>query len=243
MALADMARKPDDPDKPSQCWPPMHGRDGAIGLCDWTCLSERAVQRSVKALVAAGLIARRQLSHGALYTVTLPLSPVPQSGDCQSGDPQSGDSQSVSPVPQSPKALPSAKVRKKASPSSLPRTGSPNPYPMPEGVDPDAWADFLVNRKRKHMANTVSAHKTLMDDLKRSTTEAWSIPRLLSYAAGRGWASVRNPDLEDNHHGKWASQSGGSGVARPGCDRKPEGFIAALREASARHGPDDLGGS
>lgn len=70
MALADAARDPDDPGNPCQCWPPMTGRDGKLGLTDITCLSDRAVQLALRRLVDDGHISRLEKNgRGVLYTV------------------------------------------------------------------------------------------------------------------------------------------------------------------------------
>jgi hypothetical protein len=66
-------------------------------------------------------------------------------------------------------------------------------FPMPEGVNPEAWKDFLTNRKRKKMPNTATAHKKLMDDLNRLADAEWPIPRLLEHAAAKGWGGIYDP--------------------------------------------------
>ena len=68
-----------------------------------------------------------------------------------------------------------------------------NPFPRPEGVDPQHWIDFLSNRKRKRAANTATAHKKLMDDLNRLSRNGWNAPRLIEHAAAMGWAGIYDP--------------------------------------------------
>ena len=66
-------------------------------------------------------------------------------------------------------------------------------FPMPSGVDPQHWADFLANRKRKRTPNTQTAHKRLMDDLGRLARDAWTVPKLIEHAAAKGWAGIYDP--------------------------------------------------
>lgn len=233
MALADMARDPDDPVSPAQAWPPMHGTDGKVGLCDWTCLSERSVQRGLKALMADGLVARRQLRHGAVYTVLVP-TPVTQSPDCQSPD-----TQSPTPVPLTGKALLSTNRRKKASPSPSTR----DVFPRPDGVDPDHWRDFLANRQRRRMTNTATAHKRLIADLARIADAEWPAARLIEHAAAKGWGGIYDPRQGDTRHGNLRSDG------EPRADRlrgdRPDPAVDMLRTAIAddpARGAADRGG-
>jgi hypothetical protein len=123
--------------------------------------------------------------------------------------------------------------KKKASPSPSTRALAVDAYPMPEGADPQAWADFLANRKRKRLPNTASAHKTLIDDLTRHATPDWPWSRLISLAAGKGWASVRNPDREDSRDGT---------QHRPRADTLAgprRGYAADMLAAAHARAPDD----
>lgn len=80
---------------------------------------------------------------------------------------------------------------------SIPRAKCP--FPMPEGVNPDHWRDFLANRKRKNLSNTPTAHKRLMDDLFRWSDDEWPPPRLIEHAAARGWAGIYDPREEQTN--------------------------------------------
>jgi len=102
------------------------------------------------------------------------------------------------------------------SPSASARAVKADDYPMPAGVDPQAWSDFLANRKRKRLPNTASAYKTLLEDLQLHTTENWPPARLIALAAGKGWASVRNPETEDNRYAN--QRSAPAGRPTPGTE-------------------------
>lgn len=86
-----------------------------------------------------------------------------------------------------------------------PRTRKADPFPMPDGVDPDHWRDFLENRKRKRLPNTPTAHKRLMQDIERLADAHWPPGRLIEHAAARGWAAIFDPrqdprnDRPDRH--------------------------------------------
>lgn len=232
MALCDMAREPDDRDRPCEAWPPMHGQDGAVGLCDWTCFKERTVQLAVQRLVEIGAIARKQRKHGVTYTVLL-LTPAADTGVANTGVPDTGVADAARPAADAPKALGSTSKRKKTTSSPSTRTPAINAYPMPEGCDPQAWADFLAARKRKRLPNTASAHKTLIDDLTRHATAEWPWPRLIALAAGKGWASVRNPDREDMPNGRYGNGARANDMAGP-----RRGYATDMLEAAIAR-PDD----
>lgn len=68
-----------------------------------------------------------------------------------------------------------------------------DPFPKPEGVDDQVWRDFLGNRKKKRLNNSPTAHKRLMDDLERLSDAQWTIPKLLEYAAAKGWGGIYDP--------------------------------------------------
>ena len=66
-------------------------------------------------------------------------------------------------------------------------------FPMPDGVDPDCWRDFLANRKKKKMPNTATAHKRLLSDLAKHQTKYWTAGKLIEHAASHGWAGIYDP--------------------------------------------------
>lgn len=153
MALCDMAREPDAPDRPCEAWPPLHGQDGAIGLCDWTCLSERPVQLAIKRLVAEGFIARRQLRHGVVYTILL-LTPVVTTPAVPTPVATTPVVETATPVAATPKALRSITKRKETS--SLPSTRAASAKSvvacaldlaaLPSGASDQQWADYVEMR-------------------------------------------------------------------------------------------------
>lgn len=99
------------------------------------------------------------------------------------------------------KGLAPLPARPRAGAGGRTRTRKADPYPRPDGVEPQAWADFLTNRRRKKMANTPSAHKRLLDDLARLATDDWPPGRLVAYAAGKGWGGIYAPDESEEPHG------------------------------------------
>jgi len=219
MALCDMAREPDDPDRPAQTWPPMRGRDGAVGICDWTCLTDRAVQQAMKRLVAAGHVSRvERPGRGVVYTVHPRTTFAPEGGSPPNDVPPEGGS--GTPERRSDKAPISTSRRKKTTSSPSTRVGRVDPFPMPDGANPQHWRDFLANRARKRLPNTASAHKRLMDDLTRHAGGEWTVPQLIEHAAGAGWAGIYSP----------GARTGGGGH-RADPDEMPT--VAAAKRAMA----------
>lgn len=68
-----------------------------------------------------------------------------------------------------------------------------DPFPRPDFADPQSWRDFLVNRKRKRLPNTASAHKSMMDDISRLADDEWPPGRLIEHAAAKGWGGIYDP--------------------------------------------------
>lgn len=83
----------------------------------------------------------------------------------------------------------------------VPRLRKADPFPMPDGVDPEHWRDFLANRKRKKLTNTATAHKKLLGDIARISDDEWPPGRLIEHAAAAGWAGMYDPREQDNRHG------------------------------------------
>lgn len=87
-----------------------------------------------------------------------------------------------------------------------------DPFPMPAGVDPQHWADFLQNRKRKRLPNTATAHEKLIRDLARWSDDEWPPGRILEHAAARGWAGIYDPRQDQDHrNGKPPQRQNGYG--------------------------------
>lgn len=90
-------------------------------------------------------------------------------------------------------------ISSEAKASSDKRARPANPFPMPDGVDPQHWADFLANRKRKRRANTATAHQELMEAIATFSDSEWPPGRLIKHAAAKGWAVVCDPH-QDNFY-------------------------------------------
>ena len=79
------------------------------------------------------------------------------------------------------------------SPNGEPQSAKRDTFPKPDCVDAVVWADFLANRKRKRLPNTVTAHKGLLDDLARIADDEWPPGRLIAHAAAKGWGGIYDP--------------------------------------------------
>lgn len=181
LAIADSANDE------GYCWPSV------ATLARKCSMTERGVQ---KALQRVDPYLERDMRPGTstmyrLLADKLP-TPEPEFTPELSSPPNSG-----SPHPRTP-VHPNRKgtvIGKKASPSHQARALAKPDFPMPDYVDPQAWADFLTNRKRKRMANTPTAHKRMMDDLNRLTAKTGlTAGQLIEYAAARGWGGIYEPD-------------------------------------------------
>lgn len=227
LALADWANDQ------NRCWPSMPR------IAEKTGLDGRTARRVMQRLEAAGFITtERRPGKGIRYT----LHAAPDPGHGVPGPSVPGQrvprTQSTgAPDTESPNTSRTTTKRKKT-------TSSPflalNTYPMPEGVDPQHWTDFLANRKRKRLANTASAHEQLISDLARHATPAWPVARLVAFAAGKGWASVRNPD-GDTRHDQFMGRSGAPAIGIRGSRPDPalDLYLAAQAELAAERAGED----
>ena len=225
LALADWA------DKGGRCWPSIPQ------LATKTGVHERTVRLAIARLESGGHLERQSIiGKGTRYRLNAEAEPTPGATPPPGVTPTPGVGPAPGAAPGTPGVTPTntpaiPQERKKTSSSPFTRTPALNAYPMPDGVDPQAWADFLAARKRKRLPNTASAHKTLMDDLARHATDDWPIPRLVAFAAGKGWASVRNP--EGIHDGRRIDR------ARPDAVAGPRRGYAADMLTAALARPDD----
>ena len=117
--------------------------------------------------------------------------------------PESGESADSADTPSLIKKVPPGPPSKKLT---LPRGGMAgarpaDPFPRPEGIHPDHWRDFLINRRRRQLANTASAHARLLHDLDRLADDEWPPGRLLAHAAAAGWGGIYDPREEEDSHG------------------------------------------
>lgn len=107
-------------------------------------------------------------------------------------------------------------VAKATSPARAPKAPA---FPRPDFADPQVWADFLANRKRKGTPNTATAWKRMMADIARLSDDEWPPGRLLEHAAGKGWAGIYDP-REDNGNSRNGQRS--SNHHRTGSRRADE---------------------
>ncbi len=94
------------------------------------------------------------------------------------------------PSPQTPQPNP--------HPHTHPETQTParvrGDFPKPDWADPQVWADFLKNRKRKSMVNTATAYRGFLASIEKHATDEWPPGKLLEYATAKGWGSINEPD-------------------------------------------------
>ena len=205
-----------------ETWPAVRGPSGIAARCS---LGERTVARALRGLEAAGHISTRHvLGKGSIYTVH----------PCQSGTPATA---AGVPERQGTPARAAAKQPRTTNKGKV-RASASNPYPMPEGVDPAAWRDFLANRARKRHPNTASAHKRLMDDLARHGGDEWTAARLVEHAAAHGWAGIYDPRKGDTRNGTVREPRDAGADSLRGS--RPDPAVDMLRHAHAR--ADDTGG-
>lgn len=88
------------------------------------------------------------------------------------------------------------------------RARAPDAFPRPAWADPQHWSDFLANRRRRARPNTATAHKRLLDDIERLSSDEWPPGRLLEHAAAHGWAGIYDP--KDDRHGRSSHHRNGS---------------------------------
>ncbi|KQO50633.1 hypothetical protein [Sphingomonas sp. Leaf257] len=100
-------------------------------------------------------------------------------------------------------------------------------FPRPDWADEQVWSDFLANRKRKGLSNTVTAHRKLLADIARIADAAWPPGRLLEAATARGWGAIY-PSIKDDRDAQ---------VQRDHrtAPRTGDGFSNALRQMSGDH--------
>ena len=113
-----------------------------------------------------------------------------------------------------------------------------NPFPRPDWADPQHWADFLSNRRKKRLNNTATAYEGFLRDIDRWTDADWPPGRLLELAAGKGWGSINDP-TEGSYNGR---SNGGTNerVGGPGSN-KTLAMLRAANGAIARDREDRSG--
>lgn len=129
--------------------------------------------------------------------------------------------------------LDSAPTRK--APPAKPRKD--DPFPRPDWADPQVWADFLANRKRKNLPNTATAHAKLLRDIDALIDPEWPPGRLLEAIAARGWAAAYDPrDHNDRPPDRSTNRGNSAGHRRAQDERTP-----FQRECDQRIFAADLG--
>lgn len=104
------------------------------------------------------------------------------------------ESPSLDKSPQTPKINPTPHVHTHETPARRATV-----WPCPEGVDPLHWSDFLANRKRKKLTNSVTAHEGVLADLAEKADDDWPPGRLVKLAAAKGWGSINYPSDGPNN--------------------------------------------
>lgn len=116
------------------------------------------------------------------------------------------------------------------SPKASPSPKERGAFPKPDWADDGIWRDFLVNRKRKGLPNTATAHRKLLADIARLADVNWPPGRLLEAATARGWGAIYE-SVKDEGNGRSAT-NGMAGTRQP-SGRTGDGFINAIRESRA----------
>lgn len=229
LALADNANDE------GACWPSI------ATLARKCSKDERTVQRVIARLIEAKHISRVERSGTSnMWRVhprhnATPVTVPPR------------HRATLPPVTVPPK--PSVTVIPKKAKASLGKRDNPKAavFPMIEGCDPQVWADFLTNRKRKRLPNTASAHKKLRDDLARLADDEWPPSRLIQYAAAKGWGGIYDPRSSEHQNGRNGQSNFAQGSGIRGTRPDPAydmwaGACADIAAESAQHDPQDYRG-
>lgn len=116
------------------------------------------------------------------------------------------------------------------------RARKAGPFPCPEGVDPEHWADLMANRKTKRLTNTPTAYRSMMADIAKFADDEWPPGRIVEFAAARGWGAIFDPRNREQSNGK-QRQSNGMGRDQSGDGIGPTAR-AAMRAFPDVFGPD-----
>lgn len=85
-----------------------------------------------------------------------------------------------------------------SSPPIVPQ--SKTAFSKPDWADQQVWTDFLANRKRKKLANTVTAYRRFLSDIAKLSDDEWPPGRLLEEIVARGWAAAYDPRPKDRRN-------------------------------------------
>ena len=229
VALADAARDPNSSDRSSQAWPPMKGRDGKLGLVDRTCLTDRAIQKAIKALVAAGHITRTERPGlGCTYTVhpRTTFAPNEVRPEPRSHTPERRSDKPSGTISSSTKTTSSPK--KRVRPVSK--------FELPEWVPVDPWNAWLDMRRTKGGKDTAYALNLAISQLRKLADAGHPPGDVLDQSTLSRWTKLY--PIKDNHNG--LSQRNDH-AARTGTDAVagPRRGLGADMLTTARARPDD----
>lgn len=201
MSLADYANDA------GECWPSIPT------LCDWTCFSERAVHNAIKWLEQAKLvIADRSDGRHTRYVVTADGFQPPQelrhrrscataAGAVEPPQEMQSPPQHVQSPPQELRSNHQEPLRttKKATTKSAPVLAV-----MPDGVDPQTWADWLALRKAKK----APVSETVLREVVREAAKAGlTLTRFLEIWCARGSQGLQADWLKPNERAGPASST------------------------------------
>lgn len=103
-----------------------------------------------------------------------------------------------------------------ASPSTA--RAKPDPFPLPDGVDPIDWDGLKANRKAKRAALSPGAHRSIVKKLDGWKRDGWPPGPIVAHAAEMGWTSVFPTDQmkasKNGHHQQNRSASTVDAVQR-----------------------------
>lgn len=212
------------------CWPSM------ATLSKKCSKSDRTVQVAIKALVMGGHLSRNEVPGKGCHYIVHPRK------DCAPQPLRPEEISPPKPLPVTPEAasdkpsrtvIPSGADAPSGKRTGKRRAAKSDIFPRPEWADVQVWSDFLMNRKRKQLSNTPTAHKRFLDDIERLSDEEWPPGRLLEHAAARGWGGIYDPRGRDGHSVPEQRRTQGGDVLLD-IIRSTEAEAAAEREAQAR---------
>lgn len=180
MSLADQANDQ------GICWPSVRT------IATRTCLSERAVQNAIKALIEIGLVSSQERrGSSSMYQITPADAAPPQ--EMRPADAAPHPRSKCTPPPQelhptpadaAPKPTKNRKEPKKnRKPSAV--VGKPK---RPSGVGKQTWSDWLALRKQLKAPVT----RTALDGIQREAERAGiTLERALQIGCANGWRGFR----------------------------------------------------
>lgn len=118
-------------------------------------------------------------------------------------------------------------------------------FACPPNVDRQHWADLLANRKRKRLANTVTAYEGQLRALADLSDDEWPPGRLVQHAASKGWGSICDPRQSNGNNRHVSAQQSDPSAPWRLRDGTIDPLAAALAECHAespvRYSQNDFG--